>query len=176
VTHTWLTVKNVWDSFYETQLWCRLVHIGGVHWMVELCIRVINKLLSLDSFELQTNTENKHTKRTQVNLFCHRDAQRARSFAFSRPVLCDIYSLLCGNVISTTIVAVLWDATVAPCRGRRRRRCTDRRQTSSRRYATPRMTFSPARYDTIRYDTRCYFNVRSKADISQLNLPHGTDN
>ena len=26
-------------------------------------------------------------------------------------------------------------------------------------------------YDTIRYDTRCYFNVRSKADISQLNLP-----
>jgi len=23
------------------------------------------------------------------------------------------------------------------------------------------------------YDTRCYFNVRSKADISQLNLPHG---
>jgi len=34
----------------------------------------------------------------------------------------------------------------------------------------------PLRYDTIRYDTRCYFNVRSKADISQLNLPHGTDN
>jgi len=31
-------------------------------------------------------------------------------------------------------------------------------------------------YDTIRYDTRCYFNVRSKADTSQLNLPHGTDN
>ena len=29
---------------------------------------------------------------------------------------------------------------------------------------------------TIRYHTRCYFNVRSKADISQLNLPHGTDN
>jgi len=25
-------------------------------------------------------------------------------------------------------------------------------------------------------DMRCYFNVRSKADISQLNLPHGTDN
>ena len=31
-------------------------------------------------------------------------------------------------------------------------------------------------YFTIRYDTRCYFNVRSKADIRQLNLPHGTDN
>ena len=29
--------------------------------------------------------------------------------------------------------------------------------------------------DTIRYDTRCYFNVRSKADISQLNLPHDED-
>jgi len=28
----------------------------------------------------------------------------------------------------------------------------------------------------IRYDTRCYFNVRSKADIGRLNLPHGNDN
>ena len=25
----------------------------------------------------------------------------------------------------------------------------------------------------LRYDARCYFNVRSKADMSQLNLPHG---
>ena len=31
-------------------------------------------------------------------------------------------------------------------------------------------------YDAIWYDTRRYFNVRSKADMSQLNLPHGTDN
>ena len=31
-------------------------------------------------------------------------------------------------------------------------------------------------YDTIRYDTRYYFNVRSKANMSQLNLRHGTDN
>jgi len=30
--------------------------------------------------------------------------------------------------------------------------------------------------DTIRYNTRCYFNVRSKADMSQLNLPQGTSN
>ena len=29
---------------------------------------------------------------------------------------------------------------------------------------------------TIRYDTRCYFNVRSKADMNQLNLPYGNDN
>ena len=28
----------------------------------------------------------------------------------------------------------------------------------------------------IRYDTRCYFNVCLKAEISQLNLKHGTDN
>ena len=28
----------------------------------------------------------------------------------------------------------------------------------------------------IRYDTRCYFNVRSKADMSQLNLPYGSKN
>ena len=26
----------------------------------------------------------------------------------------------------------------------------------------------------IWYDTRCYFNLRSKADTSQRNLPHGT--
>jgi len=25
---------------------------------------------------------------------------------------------------------------------------------------------------SIRYDARCYFNVRSKADMSRLNLPH----
>jgi len=32
------------------------------------------------------------------------------------------------------------------------------------------------RCDDIRYDTRCYFTVRSEADTSQLNLPHGTNN
>ena len=31
-------------------------------------------------------------------------------------------------------------------------------------------------YDKIRYDTRCYFNVQSNADMSQLNLQHGTNN
>jgi len=36
------------------------------------------------------------------------------------------------------------------------------------------MGISDALVATIRYDTRCYFNVRSKADISQLNLPHGS--
>jgi len=35
---------------------------------------------------------------------------------------------------------------------------------------------SGATVGRMRYDTRCYFNVRSKADMSQLNLPHGTDN
>jgi len=29
---------------------------------------------------------------------------------------------------------------------------------------------------TIRYDTRCYCNVQSKADVSKLNLPHGNSN
>jgi len=28
----------------------------------------------------------------------------------------------------------------------------------------------------VLYDMRCYFNMRSKANMSQLNLPHGTDN
>jgi len=31
-------------------------------------------------------------------------------------------------------------------------------------------------FKLIRYDTRCYFNVRSKADMSRLNLPHGNNN
>ena len=34
---------------------------------------------------------------------------------------------------------------------------------------------SAIRYDRP-YDTRCYFNVGSKADMSQLNLPRGTNN
>jgi len=29
---------------------------------------------------------------------------------------------------------------------------------------------------TERYDTRCYFNAHSKANMSQLNLPHGNYN
>jgi len=32
------------------------------------------------------------------------------------------------------------------------------------------------RYDTTRYDTRCYVNVQSKADMSRLNLPYATNN
>ena len=31
-------------------------------------------------------------------------------------------------------------------------------------------------YDTIRYEMLGYFDVRSKADMSQLNLQHGADN
>ena len=45
-----------------------------------------------------------------------------------------------------------------------------RGQTGSRSMAAARS------FDTIRYDTRCYYNVRSKADMNRLNLPHGGDN
>ena len=31
-------------------------------------------------------------------------------------------------------------------------------------------------WHTMRYDTRCYFDVSSKADMGQLNLTHGTNN
>jgi len=31
-------------------------------------------------------------------------------------------------------------------------------------------------YNTIRYDTECYFNVRSRAYMIRLDLPHGTNN
>ena len=37
-------------------------------------------------------------------------------------------------------------------------------------------SWRPQDTGTIRYDTRCYFNVRSKADMNRLNLPHGDDN
>jgi len=30
-------------------------------------------------------------------------------------------------------------------------------------------------YENTRYDTRCYFNVRWKAEMSQHNLPHNTE-
>ena len=33
-----------------------------------------------------------------------------------------------------------------------------------------------AQRQVLPHDTRWYFNVRSKADIGQLNLPHRTDN
>jgi len=41
---------------------------------------------------------------------------------------------------------------------------------------TPTNKLVNNKYDMIRYDTRCYINVRSKANMSQLNLPHATDN
>ena len=42
---------------------------------------------------------------------------------------------------------------------------------------TGRSSWRPANsVKALRYDTRCYFNVRSKADMNQLNLPHGNDN
>jgi len=31
-------------------------------------------------------------------------------------------------------------------------------------------------WTAIQYDTRCYFNVHSKADMSHLNLLHRTNN
>jgi len=39
-------------------------------------------------------------------------------------------------------------------------------------FVSPAKTDEPIKmpFGLIRYDTRCYFNVRSKADISQLNL------
>ena len=41
-------------------------------------------------------------------------------------------------------------------------------------YLGPRTTANWAPADDTRYDTRSYFNVCSKADKTQLNLPHGT--
>jgi len=53
---------------------------------------------------------------------------------------------------------------------------TSRLMLSTHKKLSCRWESPPYAYDTIRYDTRCYFNVRSKADMSQLNLPHGNDN
>ena len=51
--------------------------------------------------------------------------------------------------------------------------------TDSRSAAVPWPETHPVaarRRSTIRYDTTCYFNVRSKADMSRFNVPHGNDN
>ena len=34
----------------------------------------------------------------------------------------------------------------------------------------------PTKCGNLRYHTRCYFNVRSKDDMSHLNIPHENDN
>ena len=46
---------------------------------------------------------------------------------------------------------------------------------SNRSHALHVQSLVHCAYDTI-HDTRCYINVRSKADTSQLNLPHRTKN
>ena len=43
-------------------------------------------------------------------------------------------------------------------------------------YVTVTLPICKAAVATTRYDMRCYFNVRSEADTSQLNLSHGTNN
>ena len=52
-------------------------------------------------------------------------------------------------------------------------RGTDEGAHDRRRHGHRRRALLPG---TIRYDTRCYFNVLSKAYVGQLNQPHGTNN
>jgi len=80
---------------------------------------------------------------------CLRDAHKTRSFAFSRSVLSDIYSLLSGNVISTTIGIVEREwrpdhGAIGAVHSWRRRISDkfDRRQTSQRKgVSTERQTW-----------------------------------
>jgi len=57
-------------------------------------------------------------------------------------------------------------------------RCSSQLQVNSikKPYGCSLQRVAAALTNTIRYDTRCYFNVRSKADMNRLNLPHGDDN
>jgi len=82
------------------------------------------------------------------------------NFYIARPTYCFIFMYTCGlTVVIKGIDPMLCYVTA----GYRLRR--------------PKLTpVSLISMDTIRYDTRCCFSVRSKADMSQLNLPHGTDN
>ena len=50
------------------------------------------------------------------------------------------------------------------------------RQTQRCRQSTPPRVNRIYDISRVQYHMRRYFNVRSKADTSQLNLPHGTDN
>jgi len=59
--------------------------------------------------------------------------------------------------------------------GRRQRRALSLQQLRSRfqqLVETQRQRGAPQPIQLLRYDTRCYFKVRSKDDTSQLNLPH----
>jgi len=67
-------------------------------------------------------------------------------------------------------------ARADPQQDQRRVTGASRRPPSHWRTPCGRPRTSWLRTITIRYDTRCYINVRSKADMSQLNLPPGTDN
>ena len=45
-------------------------------------------------------------------------------------------------------------------------------------FSRPRRTMECqfSMFEPLHNDTRCYFNVRSKADVGQLNLPHRNNN
>jgi len=49
-----------------------------------------------------------------------------------------------------------------------------KKKEQERRSGAFRLETNPA--TTILYDTRCCLNMRSEANTSQLNLPHGTNN
>jgi len=74
-----------------------------------------------------------------------------------------------GKNVSFAVVDRL---THGVCKSPRRLQCVPLRSSVCPIVTTKRLLS----VDTIRYDTRCQFNVRSKADTSQLNLPHGNNN
>jgi len=51
--------------------------------------------------------------------------------------------------------------------------CADVLNEEWARSASARFAVSCGILLQLGYDTRCYFNLSSKADMSQLNLPHG---
>jgi len=110
---------------------------------------VVNKKILIAS-SLQT----RNIARTTVIRICLRDAHKTRSFAFSRSVLSDIYSLLSGNVISTTIGIVEreWRPDHGAVHSWRRRISDkfDRRQTSQRKgVSTQRQTWLELRISVL---------------------------
>jgi len=71
----------------------------------------------------------------------------------------EMYELVCRSVDDMAAWAATINQAIAHC-------------ASLQRQGTARRLRFVRRYDTIRYDTRCYFNVRSKDDMYKKGSPY----
>ena len=81
-----------------------------------------------------------------------------------------------GKLVRSMVVHIEYDLSIRECMRRTRNHDATFIPETETKPSIRRSNFwsrNQSGLKTIRYDTRCYFNVRSKADMSRLNLPHG---